>query len=76
MAKRLKKSLKSKNYKFFIDSPTNQQFIILENKRIKELQKLVNFSIWENYNDDNSVIRLVTDCSTTEEDIDNVIKLF
>lgn len=76
MAKRLKKSLKSKNYKFFIDSPTNQQFIILENKRIKELQKLVNFSIWENYNDDNSVIRLVTDWSTTEEDIYKVIKLF
>jgi len=73
MAKRLKKSLKSKNYKFFIDSPTNQQFIILENKRIKELQKLVNFSIWENYNDDNSVIRLVTDWSTTEEDIYKVI---
>jgi glycine hydroxymethyltransferase len=76
MAKRLKKSLKSKNYKFFIDSPTNQQFIILENKRIKELQKLVNFSIWENYNDDNSVIRLVTDWYITYEDIDKVIKLF
>lgn len=76
MANRLKRSLKSKNYKFFIDSATNQQFIILENKKIKELQKFINFSIWENYNDDNSVIRLVTDWSTTEEDIDKVIKLF
>ena len=76
MANRLKRNLKSKNYKFLIDSPTNQQFIILENKKIKELQKFINFSIWENYNDDNSVIRLVTDWSTTEEDIDKVVKLF
>lgn len=76
MANRLKRSLKSKNYKFLIDSPTNQQFIIIENKKIKKLQKFINSSIWENYNDDNSVIRLVTDWSTTEEDIDNVIKLF
>ena len=76
MAKRLKKSLKSKNYKFFIDSATNQQFIIIENKKIKELQKFINFSIWENYNADNSVIRLVTDWSTTVEDIDKIIQLF
>ena len=67
---------KANNYKFFINSPTNQQFIILENEKIKKLQKFINFSIWENYDENNSVIRLVTDWSTTEEDINKVIKLF
>lgn len=30
----------------------------------------------QNYDDNNTIIRLVTDCSTTKEDIDKVIKLF
>ena len=76
MAHILKTNLKANNYKFFINSPTNQQFIILENEKIKKLQKLINFSIWEDYDENNSVIRLVTDWSTTEEDINKVIKLF
>lgn len=76
MAHILKTNLKANNYKFFINSPTNQQFIILENEKIKKLQKFINFSIWEDYDENNSVIRLVTDWSTTEEDINKVIKLF
>lgn len=76
MANILKTNLKANNYKFFINSPTNQQFIILENEKIKKLQKFINFSIWENYDENNSVIRLVTDWSTTEEDINKLIKFF
>ena len=35
----LKAGLKEKNYKFFIDSPTNQQFVVLENSKMEELKK-------------------------------------
>ena len=33
MAEKLKSVLKEKGYRFFLESPTNQQFVILENKK-------------------------------------------
>ena len=39
----LKEGLKKKGYQFFIDSPTNQQFVVLENSRMEELKKDVQF---------------------------------
>ncbi|MBQ5517189.1 MAG: amino acid lyase, partial [Bacteroidales bacterium] len=41
MAMQLKELLRQKGCAFFIDSPTNQQFIVLENKKIEELGKHV-----------------------------------
>ena len=69
MAEELKKVFKDKNYKFFIDSPTNQQFIILENEILEKLCKLVQYSFWEKYDDTHTVVRFATSWSTTREDI-------
>ncbi|KAL6624895.1 pyridoxal phosphate-dependent transferase [Neocallimastix sp. 'constans'] len=71
----LKKSLKEKGYKFYIDSPTNQQFIILENSKMKELQKKVSFSFWEKYDDTHTVVRFATSWATTHENVEELIKL-
>ena len=35
----LKAGLKEKGYTFYIDSPTNQQFVVLENRKMEELKK-------------------------------------
>ena len=35
----LKKGLQEKGYRFLLESPTNQQFIILEDTRLEELRK-------------------------------------
>ena len=32
----LKAGLKEKGYTFYIDSPTNQQFVVLENRKMEE----------------------------------------
>ena len=72
MAEELKKVLKKYGYKFYIDSPTNQQFIIMNKKDIKKLKKNVTFSAWEDYNKESAVIRLVTTWSTTKEDINKL----
>ena len=69
MAVQLKKIFKDKGFKFFIDSPTNQLFIIMDNKTIKKLQKKVAFRFWEKYDDTHDVVRFVTSWSTTEADI-------
>ncbi|MCR5724954.1 MAG: aminotransferase class I/II-fold pyridoxal phosphate-dependent enzyme [Treponema sp.] len=72
-ADELKTALKSKGYRFFIDSPTNQQFVILENSRIEELKKHVTFSFWEKYDDSHTVVRFATSWATTPEKVSKLI---
>lgn len=74
MAELLKEKLKDKGYEFFLDSPTNQQFIIVEDKKLKEIEQNVGYSFWEKYDEDHTVIRLATDWATTAEDIDTLMK--
>ena len=70
LAEDLKTIFNEKGYKFFIDSPTNQQFIILENAKMEELKQKVRFGFWEKYDDNHTVVRFATSWSTTKEDID------
>ena len=44
MAAALKKGLKQRGYTFFRESPTNQQFVILENDRMEQIEKEVSVS--------------------------------
>jgi len=73
-AEYLKKSLKEKGYQFYLESPTNQQFIILENEKMKELYKHVTFSFWEKYDETHSVVRFATSWATTRDKVDELIK--
>lgn len=55
--------------RFYIQSPTNQQFVILENRQMKTLRESVSFSFWEKADDDHTVVRFATGWSTTDEDL-------
>ena len=68
-AMRLKAMFLAKGYTLFIDSPTNQQFVILENSRMEELAKSVAFSFWEKVDDSRTAVRFATSWSTTEEEM-------
>lgn len=68
-AEELKSLFTEKGYKFFLDSPTNQQFVILENSKMQELQKNVKFSFWEKYDENHTVVRFATSWATTSEKI-------
>lgn len=74
-AAKLKKALKEKNYKLFIDSPTNQIFVILENAKMEELGKKVRFSFWEKYDETHTVVRFATSWVTKMEDIEALIAI-
>jgi threonine aldolase len=74
MAELLREQLRAKGYKFFLDSPTNQQFIIVEDSKLKEIEPNVGYSFWEKYDDTHTVIRLATDWATTEENIETLMK--
>ena len=75
LSEKLKNILHKKNYRFYLESPTNQQFIIIENTKMKELAKNVNFSFWEKYDENHTVVRFATSWTTTEKDLDKLIKL-
>ncbi len=75
MAEKLKDILKEKNVPFFLESPTNQQFVILENDRMENLRQQVDFGFWEQADEDHTVVRFATSWSTTEDDLDKLRKL-
>lgn len=72
LAEKLKAEFIEKGYSFFIESPTNQQFVILENKKMEELKKKVIFSFWEKFDENHTVVRFATGWSTTEEEIEQL----
>ncbi len=74
-AEELKEIFREKGYKFYIDSPTNQQFVILENSRMEELKKNLKFSFWEKYDDSHTVVRFATSWATSAEKIREAGKL-
>lgn len=74
-AKRLADGLKSKGYRFHVPPQTNQIFTIADNNTVERLRKDVLLSVWEHLPDDNCVIRLVTDWSTGDSDIDSLVGL-
>lgn len=69
LAEELKIILEEKGYSFYLKSPTNQQFIIVENTKLADLAKNVAYSFWEKYDDLHTVIRLATSWSTSREDV-------
>lgn len=74
-AERLKKAFKEKGYRFFLETPTNQIFIVLENAKMKKLEEKVVISFWERFDDSHSVVRFATSWATKDEDIDTLISL-
>ena len=75
LAIKLRDGLKAKGYRFAIESPTNQQFIIVENSRLPELKTKVVYSFIEKYDAEHTVIRLTTSWATTEEQVDELLSI-
>ncbi len=69
MAALLKKIFAEKGYEFFLESPTNQQFIIIPDSKIEELRQKVRFEIWEKHDESRSVVRFVTSWATKRENV-------
>ena len=75
MAELLKQGLAEKGYTFHLDSPTNQQFIVLDDEQYNELQKQVRCCFWEKPDDTHTVVRFATSWATPKENIDKLMEL-
>lgn len=72
MAQLLKEGLTARGYKFYADSVTNQQFVIVPDEKLKELDENFSYEYQMRYDETSSVVRFCTSWATKEE---NVMKL-
>lgn len=75
MAMKLKQAFIDKGYKLHIDSPTNQQFVVLSPKKREHLSQYASFELWCPLENGDSVVRFATSWATREEDVDALIDL-
>ena len=66
----LKQVLREAGLPFFYESPTNQQFVIIDDETMEKLKQEAAFSFWEAYKPGFTVIRFVVGWSTEKEDIE------
>ena len=64
LAEKLKDELTKMGVKFYIDSPTNQIFVEMEDEKLKELEKNVRVSFWEKTDEKHTVVRFATSWAT------------
>ena len=76
MSELMKAGLKERGVPFYIDSPTNQQFLLLTDEQVDRLKRQVIFSTWEKPDETHTVIRLATSWATTEENVQKLLQVF
>ncbi|MCR5663511.1 MAG: aminotransferase class I/II-fold pyridoxal phosphate-dependent enzyme [Oscillospiraceae bacterium] len=71
-AERLKAILRAKGLPFFLESPTNQQFVVMEDARFEALKDKVRVCFWEKPDETHTVVRFCTSWATADEDLDRL----
>jgi len=72
-AERIRGALREKGYRQAFEAPTNQIFIVLDRKRMRELSERVEMSFWESIDRDHVVMRIVTSWATQDDETDRLI---
>ena len=73
-AEEIKAIFKNEGYSFLVDSPTNQQFVIIEDEKLEKLKGKVGYSFWEKYGEKSSVVRFAASWATTHDQIEYLKK--
>ena len=74
-ANRLKAGFAEKGYRFFMDSPTNQIFLVLENAQLAALKGKAKFGFWEKFDDTHTVVRIATSWATRMDEVEALLAL-
>ena len=75
MAFRMKKGFLDKGLQLYIDSLTNQQFVVLSDEAYEKISEKVVCEKWEKPDETHTVVRFAVSWSTREEDIDRLLEL-
>lgn len=74
MAMQLKRLFSEKGYEFYIDSPTNQQFLVMSNEAVDRLSQRVEFTHFGQTDHHHTICRFVTSWATTQAEIDELAR--
>ena len=66
---------REKGYKFYIESPTNQQFLVISNEEVERLERHVLFSHFGQTDHRHTICRFVTSWATTDEELDELQRI-
>ena len=75
MAMQMKHIFQKKGYEFWLDSPTNQQFVILPDAKVEELAAKMDFTHWGQAEGHRTICRFVTSWATTPDEINELERL-
>jgi threonine aldolase len=59
----------------YFESPTNQLFVVLNNRQREYLESKVDISFWEQLDENKVVMRIATSWSTTREEVDKLLEI-
>ncbi len=74
MAEILRDGLEELGYQFYAESPTNQQFVIMPDQKLKELEGKYSYEYQMRYDEANSVVRFCTSWATKEEHVRELLE--
>lgn len=72
-AMRIKDACIKRGWQFLMESPTNQQFVVLPFEKLHKLEKKYVFSPWEKVTEDSTCMRICTSWATKAEDVDELV---
>ena len=74
-AEKLKELLAGHGMEFYVESPTNQQFVVLDDRQIEKLKPHVRFAYWERICDGRTAVRFAVSFSTGDEDLTKLSRI-
>ena len=73
LALKIRDAFRAKGFPFLVDSPTNQQFPILDNATMERLAKDFRFSVWQKVDSKHTAVRFCTSWATRPEAVEALI---
>ena len=74
-AERLREGFREKGFSFYLDTPTNQIFLVVDRAQREDLARKAAFSFWEQLDEERTVIRFVTSWATRMEEVEQLLEL-
>lgn len=75
MAEKVKEIIKEKGWDIYLLTPTNQQFVLFDEKQMEEVGEKVGFDRWAPYDESRTIVRFATSWATTEDEIEALRKV-
>lgn len=75
MSEQIKEIIREKGWEIYLLTPTNQQFVLFDEKQMEKIGSKVGFDRWAPYDETRTIVRFAGSWSTTQEDIEVLRKV-